>query len=306
VSELVEGPEAPLVIVGPTASGKTGLAVALACRFPGTEILSADAMAVYRHMTIGTAKPSVDEQQCVPHHGIDLYEPDAEATVADYQRHARRVLDDLRGRDVPVIVVGGTGLYVRAVVDDFTVPPRYPDIRDELEAEPDTVVLFQRLTELDMAAATKMLPTNRRRIIRALEVTIGSGERFSSFGPGVDHYPPTRFRLLGLEIDRTVLDARIDARYDRQLADGLVAEVEAVYRSGMSRTAAQALGYKELIDHIEGRMSLEDALDEAKRRTRKFARRQQRWFRRDPRITWFDALAEDLVAQVEDWWRSRS
>lgn len=306
MSKLVDGPEDPLVIVGPTASGKTGLGVALASRFSGTEILSADAMAVYRNMTIGTAKPSVDEQRRIPHHGIDLYAPNEDGTVADYQRYARKVLDDLDRRGVPVIVVGGTGLYVRAVVDNFTVPPRYPDIRDELESEPDTAVLFDRLTEVDLAASQKMLPTNRRRIVRALEVTMGSGEPFSSFGPGVDHYPPTRFRLLGLEIDRAVLDARIDARYDCQLADGLVAEVEAVYRSGMSRTAAQALGYKELIAHIEGRATLDEALEDAKRRTRKFARRQQRWFRRDPRITWIDALAEDLVAQAERWWRSGS
>jgi tRNA dimethylallyltransferase len=292
----------PLVIVGPTASGKTGLALALARRHPGTEILSADAMAVYRNMTIGTAKPTPEEQRQVPHHGIDLYRPDEEATVADYQRHAEAVLAELESRQAGVIVVGGTGLYVRAVVDRFTVPPRFPDLRRQLEADPDTAGLWSRLVDIDPAAADKMLPSNRRRIIRALEVALGTGRPFSSFGPGVDHYPATRFRLVGLDIDRATLDTRIDARYDRQLADGLVAEVAAVHRSGLSRTAAQALGYKELIEHLEGRLALDVALEEAKRRTRRFARRQQRWFRRDPRITWFDALADDLIDQVDLWW----
>ncbi len=292
----------PLVIVGPTASGKTALAVALAERNVGVEILSADAMAVYRGMDLGTAKPSGKERARVRHHGIDLHDPGDEATVADYQRHALAVLDELTGRGVTPIIVGGTGLYVQAVVDRFAVPGRYAEVRRELEREPDTSNLWRRLVELDPAASEKMLPTNRRRIIRALEVTLGSGRPFSAHGPGVDHYPPTRYRLAGLDIDRAALDERINARYDRQMADGLLAEVEVLHRRGMSRTAAQALGYKELIAHLEGTMSLDEALEEAKRRTRRFARRQQRWFRRDPRITWFDALAPDLADRVEAWW----
>ncbi len=292
----------PLVIVGPTASGKSDLALELARRRPDVEIVSADAMAVYRHMNIGTAKPREADQALVPHHGIDLFEPYEEATVAAYQAHARSVLDDMDRRGVTPIIVGGTGLYIRAVVDDFQVPGRFPSVMTELESEPDTEALWRRLADLDPAASTKMLPTNRRRILRALEVTIGSGRPFSAHGPGVDHYPPTSYRLAGLDIDRAVLDARIDARYDRQMVDGLLAEVEHVRRGGLSRTAAQALGYRELIDHLDGRTDLDDALDEAKRRTRRFARRQQRWFRRDPRITWFDALRPDLVEAVERWW----
>ncbi len=290
------------MVVGPTASGKTGLGLALAQRTPGSAILSADAMAIYQRMSIGTAKPTAEEQRLVPHYGIDLFRPDEEANVADYQRYAQAVLSDLDRQGATAVIVGGTGLYVRSVVDNFTVPPHFPDLRRELEADSDTEALWGRLVEVDPAASQKMLPTNRRRIIRALEVTLGSGRPFSSYGPGVDHYPPTKFRMAGLEIERDILDARIDARYDRQMADGMLAEVEEVYRSGMSKTAAQALGYKELIAHIEGHVTLDEALDEAKRRTRKFARRQQRWFRRDPRIVWFDAVAKDLVDQVDRWW----
>ena len=298
-------PPDPLVIVGPTASGKTGLALALAQRFAGVEILSADAMAVYRGMDIGTAKPTAEERGQVRHHGIDLHEPGEEATVAGYQNHALAVLDDMANRGVLPIIVGGTGLYVKAVVDRFTVPGRFPKVRAELEAEPDTTKLWQRLVDLDPGAAEKILPSNRRRIIRALEVSVGSGQPFSSHGPGVDHYPPTRFLLVGLDIDRDIMDDRVNARYDRQMADGLLAEVETVHRHGMSRTAAQALGYRELIAHLEGEMDLDEALAEAKRRTRRFARRQQRWFGRDPRITWFDAMAPDLSERVGRWWADR-
>ncbi|MEM7276123.1 MAG: tRNA (adenosine(37)-N6)-dimethylallyltransferase MiaA [Actinomycetota bacterium] len=292
---------APLVVVGPTASGKSSLAVALARRVPGTEIVSADAMAVYRGMDVGTAKPDPAERAGVVHHLIDVVDPSEDYTVVRFAAEVGEVLAEVESR-APVIVVGGTGLYVRAVVDDFTVPARYPEVQAELEAEPDTAALFARLERLDPAAATKMLPTNRRRILRALEVTIGAGAPFSSFGPGVDHYGPTRFRLVGLEIDRDEMDRRIDARYDQQLAAGFLGEVERVQAAGMSRTAGQALGYRELAAHLRGEMALDEALDEAKRRTRRFARRQQRWFRRDPRITWFPALAPDLVDRVADWW----
>ncbi len=293
----------PLVLVGPTACGKSSAALAVAGRFDATEVISADAMAVYRSMDIGTAKPSADERALIPHHGVDVVDPSEEFAVTDFQRLAVDALDSAESRGNPVIVVGGTGLYVRAVVDQFTVPPQFPDVRADLEAELDTDVLWQRLQSLDARAAEKILPGNRRRIIRALEVTVGANRPFSSFGPGVDQYPPTRFRLAGLEIDRDEMDRRIDARYDRQMADGMLAEVKAVADAGMSKTAAQALGYKELLAYLDGEVSLEEALEEAKRRTRRFARRQQRWFRRDPRITWFPALAPDLVELLADWWQ---
>ncbi len=298
--------DSPLVVVGPTASGKSAVALAVARRFPPTEIISADAMAVYRSMDIGTAKPTAAERSAVRHHGVDVVDPGDEFAVTDFQRLAESVLRSAESEGHPVVIVGGTGLYVRAVVDQFTVPPQYPELRAELEAEPDTEHLWVRLKSLDPAAAEKMLPGNRRRVVRALEVTLGTGKPFSSFGPGVDAYPSTRFRLAGLEIDRDDMDRRIDERYDRQMAEGMLAEVERVAESGMSRTAAQALGYKELLAHLDGHMSLDDALDEAKRRTRRFARRQQRWFRRDPRITWFPALAPDVADRIASWWDAES
>ncbi len=293
----------PLVIVGPTASGKSSLALALAAADPGAiEIVSADAMAVYRSMDIGTAKPTPHDRAMVPHHLVDVVEPTDDYAVSRFASEVVETLEDLERRGVTPVLVGGTGLYVRAVVDGFRIPPQFPAVVTELDAEPDSEALWHRLRELDPAAASKMLPTNRRRIVRALEVTIGSGQPFSSFGPGVDAYGETRFAQAGLEIDRDEMDRRIDARYDAQMAAGFLDEVERVRSGGWSRTAAQALGYKELAAHLDGQCTLEGALEEAKRRTRRFARRQQRWFRRDPRITWFDALAPDLVDQVRNWW----
>ena len=295
-------PRSPLVIVGPTASGKSSLAVQLGLRFSGTEIVSSDAMAVYRGMDVGTAKPTMAERHGLTHHLLDVVDPTEDYTVARFGQEVADVLADIEGRGGPALVVGGPGLYVRAAVDDFTMPGQFPDVRQELEAESDTAALYSRLEALDPSAATKMLPTNRRRIIRALEVTVGSGQPFSSFGPGVDHYGETRFRLAGLDIDREEMDRRIEARYTDQMAEGFLDEVAGLMATGLSRTAAQALGYRELMAHLNGEIGLEEALEEAAKRTRKFARRQQRWFRRDPRIAWFPALAPDLVDQVADWW----
>ncbi len=297
----------PLVIVGPTASGKTALALAIAQSCPNVEVVSADAMAVYRGMDIGTAKPTLTERAAVPHHLVDVVGLGEDYTVTRFQAEARTAIDGIESRGASAIVVGGTGLYVRALVDDFSIPDQYPDVRRELESDPDTVGLWNRLQHMDPAAAEKMLPSNRRRIVRALEVTIGSGRPFSSFGPGVDRYGATRFVQVGLEIDRDLLDRRIDERYDEQLATGLLDEIERLRASagpqGWSRTASQALGYRELSSHLDGLLSLDEALDEARRRTKRFARRQQRWFRRDPRITWFDATTADLGQQIVQHWK---
>ncbi len=300
-------PRRPLVIVGPTASGKSALAVELASRRVGSEIVSADAMAVYRHMDIGTAKPSKAERAGVVHHLIDEVEPSEDYTVARFKSRVAEVVAEVEGRGRSVIVVGGTGLYVRAVIDDFAVPPQYPEIRETLEANPDTAALYDELQRVDPAAAAKIIASNRRRIVRALEVCRGSGRAFSSFGPGVDHYGSTRFQLAGLEIDREVMDRRIDQRYDQQLAAGFLDEVRFLLDldPGWSSTASQALGYRELAAHLEGQCSLAEAVEEAKKRTRRFARRQQRWFRRDPRITWFPAAAPDLADRVETWFEGQ-
>ncbi len=304
------GQLAPLVVVGPTASGKSTLAIELAervsARGRAVEIISADAMAVYAGMDIGTAAPSVSERKGVPHHLIDVVAPGDEFTLSSFVELARAALEDIEAREAVPIIVGGTGLYVRALVDGFTIPGRYPEVRASLEAELSgglaTEDLHRRLVALDPVAAGRMEPTNDRRIVRALEVTIGSGQPFSSFGPGVDRYPNTRFAQVGLDIDRTVLDERIATRYRQQLESGFLAEAENLSRARISSTARQALGYRELWAHLDGECSLEEALELAIKRTRRFARRQQRWFRRDPRIQWFPALSATLVGDVHDWW----
>lgn len=295
------GGRSPIVIVGPTACGKSSLGLELAQRTPGAEIVSADAKAVYAHMDIGTAKVTAAEQALVPHHLINMVQPTEDYTVTLFAEHVKAVMADLRARNAPAILVGGTGLYMQAVVDGFTIPPAFPEIKEELEADPETEKMWLRLKTLDPEAAAKMEKNNHRRVVRALEVCLGTGRKFSSYGPGVDAYPPTDFCLVGLEIDRGVMDRRIDARYEAQMEAGFLDEVAAL-PSELSRTAAQALGYRELLDHIAGNLTLEEALDLARARTKKFARRQQRWFRRDPRIKWFSALAPDLVDQVETWW----
>ncbi|QGG94922.1 tRNA (adenosine(37)-N6)-dimethylallyltransferase MiaA [Actinomarinicola tropica] len=290
----------PVALVGPTASGKSALALALARVRSDAELVSVDSMQVYRGMDVGTATPSASERDEVPHHGLDLIDPHEEFTVAEFQRRVLAAVDDIEARGRRALLVGGTGLYLQAVVDGLEVPGRYPDVRAGLDAEPDTAALHRRLSELDPLAAARMEPTNRRRVLRALEVTIGGGRPFSSYGPGLDAYPPSRFRLVGLRLPRPVLDERIAARYAAQVEAGFVEEVRRVWEDprGVSRSAAQALGYKELADHLAGRCTLEEALELAVRRTRRFARRQERWFRRDPRITWLEPPPPDHDARA--------
>jgi tRNA dimethylallyltransferase len=288
-----------VAIVGPTASGKSAVALALARRWRGAaEIVSVDSMQVYRGMDIGTAKATPAEQAEVPHHLLDLVDPDEDYAVARFADDVRAVLAAVERRGSRAILVGGTGLYLRAAIDDLDVPGRYEDVRLRLDDDPDTVALHRRLTALDPVAAGRMEPGNRRRVIRALEVTVGSGQPFSSYGPGLGAYPPTPVRLLGLRRPRPVLDDRITRRYARQLADGFVDEVRdlAAGPAGLSRTARQALGYRELLDHVGGGVPLEDAVELAVTRTRRFARRQERWFRRDPRIHWIDIDGPDVDA----------
>ena len=281
--------ERPLVIVGPTASGKSDLAMGMARSIGEAEIVTLDSMQVYRGMNIGTATPTAAEQAEVRHHLIDLVDPAGEFAVAELQAQATAAIEDIRGRGGVPVLVGGTGLYVRAVIDNLQIPGRYPEVRGELEAEPDDGALYRRLAGLDPVAAGRMEPTNRRRIVRALEVTIGSGRLFSSYGPGLTHYPATTFVQVGLRWDRNRLDERIAARYQRQMTDGFLDEVRLLAGQPISRTASQALGYRELLAHLRGEMTLDEALDRAVMRTRRFARRQERWFRRDPRIHWLDA-----------------
>lgn len=265
-------------------------------------------MQVYKGMDIGTAKPTSDERARVTHHLLDLTEPWEDFSVARFQIAARAAIAGIEERGRTALVVGGSGLYVRAILDGLDVPGRYPDARDALERESDTAALHRRLEQLDPVAAGRMLPSNRRRVLRALEVTVGSGRRFSTFGNGLDTHAPIRFAVAGIWLPGRVIGARIEARYKRQLDSGFVDEVSTLARrpGGLSRTAGQGLGYREVIEHLEGSLGLEEAEARAIRRTRAFARRQRVWFRRDPRTTWYGAATNPLAvvpALLRDWSR---
>ena len=293
-----------LALVGPTASGKTSLAVSLARRRGDLELVSADAMAVYRGLDVGTAKPTHAERDGVRWHLVDLVGPDEEFSVAAFQADARSAIAAIAARGHRALLVGGTGLYHRAVVDDLDLPGRFPETARALEAEAATkggpARLHQRLAHLDPVAAGRIEPGNARRTVRALEVVLGSGRPFSAFGPGLEHYGPSRFLQVGLRLDRADLARRIEARLDAQLAAGFLEEVGA-WRAGgpVSRTAARALGYAELSAVLEGRSTLAEARQVLVARTRAFARRQEVWFRRDPRVSWLDATTPDLLGALE-------
>jgi tRNA dimethylallyltransferase len=288
----------PVAIVGPTAAGKSALAVAAAIEHGHCELVSVDAMQVYRGMDIGTAKPSAAERAAVAHHCLDLVDPASTFTLADYRVAAREALQTIAGRGNRAVLVGGTGLYVRSIIDGLEPPGQWPEVRATLEAEADTAALHARLTELDPAAAAKITPQNRRRIIRALEVGIGSGRPFSTYGPGLDSYPPSDTVQIGLRIDRGVLGRRIEARVQQMMEAGLLDEVRCLAGTagGLSPTARQALGYKELLDHLAGRVSLDEAVATTMARTRRYAARQERWFRRDPRVRWVEVDDDPLKA----------
>jgi tRNA dimethylallyltransferase len=293
-----------LVVLGPTASGKSDVAMALATGSSAThrfEIVAIDAMQVYRGMDVGTAKPSPADRAAVPHHCLDLVDPGSDFTVAEFAASARAAIGSIVARGATPLLVGGTGLYLRAVTDPMDIPGTWPDIRAQLEARLATEPverLHGELAAIDPRAAAKIEPTNARRTVRALEVCRGSGRPFSSFGPGIDSYPPVPFVQIGLRWPRDVLARRIEQRVHRMVADGLVEEVSGLMAAGrLSRTAMQALGYKEIMEHLRGAVSLDEAVEQVVVRTRQFAVRQLRWFRRDPRVQWVD-IEDDPVAEA--------
>ena len=307
-----------VALVGPTASGKSRVAleVARAVRVsgagPDVELVSVDSMAVYRGMDLGTTKPTLEERAEVPYHLVDLVDPDEEFTVTRFQAAAGDALAGIAGRGHRAVLVGGTGLYLRSVIDDLEFPGRYDTVADGIRAELDaagaagsparrsaTVGLHDRLAVLDPTAASRIGPGNERRLVRGLEVTLGSGRPFSSFGPGLERYPPTAVSLVGLRPDMEAVDRRIGERIGAMLDAGLLDEVRALAArpAGLSRTARQALGYRELLTHVEDGVPLDEAVADAVRRTRQFARRQRAWFRRDPRIRWIGD-DEDAVSVV--------
>ena len=293
----------PVVIVGPTASGKSSVAMAVAQAETSAQnpvhIVAVDAMQVYRNMNIGTAKPTLQDQSLVPHHCLDLVDSHERFTVAEFKKSAAVALDEIAKVDGRALFVAGTGLYLTAVIDDLVLPGEFAETRITLEQETNTAVLFARLTELDPQAAQKIEQSNRRRIVRALEVCIGSGKPFSSFGPGTSAYPDNGVIQIGLRWSRERLAQRVADRVHAMMSDGLLAEVTALRNSknGLSRTAAQALGYKELLVYLDGKMGLDEAVNQTIIHTRQFAVRQERWFRRDPRIKWV-SISEDPVAEI--------
>jgi len=298
-------PAGPLLaLVGPTASGKTQAALPIAEALDA-EIVSVDSATVYRGMDVGTAKPTPAERARVPHHLLDVADPDESFTVATYQALARRAIAEVLGRGRRVLLVGGSGLYLRAVVDDLTFPPTDASTRTELEDEAALVgagAMHERLRELDPVAAGRIEPDNVRRTIRALEVAGLTGRRFSEFATAWERYAPSRVRAAGVEIPRAVLADRIGRRVRDQVADGLVDEVRALELAGYaaSLTARQVIGYAEVSRHLAGELSLEEAVARTVKRTKALARRQMAWFRRDPRIEWFLAGSEGATGVADE------
>lgn len=263
-----------------------------------THIVACDAMQVYRRMDIGTAKPTNEDRSSVVHHCIDLVDPTERFTVSEYQTHSRRAVSQINDSGARALIVAGTGLYLTALIDDLNFPGEWPDVRAELTREPHVGELYRRLQELDPIAATKIEPSNRRRIERALEVCIGSGRPFSETGPGTGAYPDNGVTQIGILWKREALATRVEERVHRMMDDGFLREVRGLRESGsLSPTARQALGYRELTEHLDGECSLSEAVNAMITHTRQFAVRQERWFRRDPRIRWVN-IERDPVTEI--------
>ncbi len=293
-----------VAVVGPTAAGKSELSLSLAHALDG-EVVNADSMQLYRGMDIGTAKLSRADQAGVPHHLLDIWPVTQTASVSEYQVLARRTIDEIRARGRTPIVVGGSGLYVRAAIDKLQFPGTDPELRASIEdelARVGSAALHARLATVDPVAAAAILPGNGRRIVRALEVIELSGRPFSATLPDYEAvYPAVQ---LGVEIPRPVLDRRIADRVDRMWRRGLVAEVSRLEAAGLraGRTASRALGYAQVLRYLAGDWSEKEAAAQTVLATRRFVRRQESWFRRDPRVVWLPAgadLAERSLAVVE-------
>ncbi len=296
-----------VVIVGPTAVGKTAVAVRLACDIGG-EIVSADSMAIYRGMDIGTAKPTHEEQSLARFHLIDVADPERSFNVGEFQRLARYAIDDILQRNPPAIIVGGSGLYVRAAIDglDESVPASDDDIRKKLTQEAQlhgNEHVFEMLKRIDPVSAEKIHPNNIKRVIRALEIYHSTGSRPSDIynvsAKRPSHYPNASF--FGLTMDRSALYERIEKRVDAMISAGLVDEVRLILDrvTDPASTAMQGLGYKEMAAYIRGEIGFDEAVDLLKKNTRRFAKRQYTWFRADNRVRWMD-MDEISAAEVSN------
>jgi tRNA dimethylallyltransferase len=297
-----------VAVVGATATGKSGLAIALA-RALGGEVVNTDSMQLYQGMDIGTAKEPETAWQGVPHHLLDIWPVTRTANVADYQKLARATIDGIIARGRVAVLAGGSGLYVRAALDDLHFPGTDSGTRARLESELTVVgpaMLHARLAELDPAAAAAILPSNGRRIVRALEVIELTGQPFSATMPAYDQTRPAV--QLGLTLPRPQLDQRIADRVDRMWQAGLETEVKDLVQLGLrdGKTASRALGYQQLLRHLDGELTLDEAREETVKATKRFARRQESWFRRDPRVRWLDASQppQALLAEAAGLTRS--
>lgn len=295
----MSAPRPVVAVVGPTASGKTRLSVDLARAVHG-EVVNTDSVQLYRGMDVGSAKATPDERGGVPHHLLDVLDPVQEASVAAFQREARAAIEQIRARDAVPILVGGSSLYVRAVLDPLDFPGTDPAVRRRWTERLDEVgpeALHEELARRDPAAAEAILPTNGRRIVRALEVGELTGEPFAATMPGYASIYP-EVVMIGLDVPRDVLDARIDARVEQMWADGLVDEVRGLPGLAGSPTASRALGYQQVLAMLAGDLTEEEAKEETKSGTRRFARRQDRMMRKDPRIHWLPFDDPDLLARA--------
>src|SRR6478672_2605419 len=302
-----EAPEEPpgrvpiVAVVGATASGKTGLSLDLAERLGG-EVVNTDAMQVYRGMDIGTAKLPPDQRRGIPHHLLDLLSVRDPLTVAEFQARAREVAGRLRAAGRVPVLVGGSALYTRAILDRFEFPGTDEAVRARLEAELAEVGplrLHERLAGLDPEAAARIIPENGRRTVRALEVIEITGRPFTASLPRLEYADPASVQI-GVDIDRPTLDARIEQRVDQMFANGFVAEVERLLGEGLAegRTAGRAIGYREVVEHLAGELSLDEARERTVIATRRFSRKQDSWFRKDPRIVWIRYDDPELVEKA--------
>ncbi|KRB77954.1 tRNA dimethylallyltransferase [Nocardioides sp. Root190] len=292
-----------IAIVGPTASGKTSLSLDLAQALGG-EIVNTDAMQVYRGMDIGTAKLPVEERRGIPHHLLDTLDVQDPATVAHFQAWARAAIADIRSRGASPVLVGGSALYTRAILDRFEFPATDPEVRARLEAELDEVgsaVLHRRLLDLDPVSGERIPAENGRRIVRALEVIAITGEPFSTGLPEPEYADPATVQI-GVAIERDVLEARIRLRVREMFDAGLLDEVERLLGEGLAeaRTASMAIGYRQARAVLDGSMTLDEAVDRTVIATRQFSRRQMAWWKIDPRITWVEHDDPDRVAKALD------
>jgi tRNA dimethylallyltransferase len=279
-----------IVICGATATGKSELAVALAKEI-GAEVINADSMQLYKGMDIGTAKINIEEREGIPHHLLDILEVSQDSTVAAYQEAARSKISEIHGRNSHAVIVGGTGLYIKAILDDLNFPDTDPQVRERLNNEAEefgSAKLFERLEQLDPAAAIAIDRANTRRIIRALEVIEITGQPFTANLPREESTRYPEAIQFGLVMDREKLSERIESRVDRMWNLGLVQEVDTLVSQGLRNgvTAQRALGYAQILSMRDGKMTELEAKEDTKRATRQYARRQETWFSRDARITW--------------------